>query len=41
MIMMITRIERYHARARLFLHERGAYGSNAPANVSKMIMLKG
>jgi hypothetical protein len=40
MIVMITRTERYHARVRLFLHERGAYGSNAPANMIKMIKLK-
>jgi hypothetical protein len=39
MIMMITRIERYHARVRLFLHERGAYRSNAPANTIKMSIL--
>jgi hypothetical protein len=39
MIMMITRIDRYHARVRLFLDERGAYSGNAPANMLKMIKM--
>jgi hypothetical protein len=38
MIMMITRIDRYHARVRLFLDARGAYGSKAPANMINMII---